>query len=77
MSTISKQDVFVFHTDLGAMATTVSEVEGYDVEDMMADRAKAQAMSVRFEQIAGDIDINALQAPRTIQSKYLEDARNG
>lgn len=70
-------EMYVFHTDLGSMTAKVSEVGAYDVEDIVADRAKSQAMAQRFEQIAADMDINALQAPRTIKSKYLEDVQNG
>lgn len=76
MSTVKSSDTFVFHTDLGAMVTQVSEVDGYDVEDIVADRARSQAMAVRFRQIAEEIDINSLQAPRTIKSTYLEE-QNG
>lgn len=76
MSTVKSTDTFVFHSDLGSMVTQVSEVEGYDVEDIIADRAKSQAMAVRFKQIAAEIDVNSLQAPRTIKSVYLEE-QNG
>lgn len=74
MSTSTPKSSFIFNTDLGNMLVNVEAVQGYDVEDVVADKAYSQAQIVRFERIANTTNINALKAARTIPSKFLEEA---
>lgn len=68
---VKSESNYIFHTELGTMLTTSREVEGYDIEDIIADRAFSEAQKIRFENLAAQIDINAVQGPRTIQSSYV------
>jgi hypothetical protein len=70
MSEVLSTEQFVFHTDLGTMLVTAEQVQGYDVEDLVSDRAFSQAQDLVFQNIASNLDINAYQGPRTIQSTY-------
>ena len=74
MSESTPKNSFIFNTDLGNMLVNVESVTGYDVEDVVADKAFSQAQIVRFERIADNADINALRGARTISSVFLEDA---
>jgi hypothetical protein len=46
-------------------------VKGYDVEDIIRDKAFSQAQILRFQAIAGNIDVNALMGTRAIKSTFL------
>jgi hypothetical protein len=71
MSTVTSTSSYIFNTDIGNMAVQLQEVSGYDVEDVIADRAFSQAQILRFQQIANNIDVNALMGTRAIASSYL------
>ena len=73
MSTVSNEALFVFNTDLGNVITQVEDVSGYDVEDIVSDKAFSQAQIMRFEQVAEDIDVNARKGARAISSAYLPE----
>lgn len=73
MSTVTPKNSFIFNTDLGNMLVNVDAVTGYDVEDVISDRAYSQAQILRLERIAENVDVNAPQGARTIKSAYLEE----
>lgn len=63
----------MFNTDIGNVLTKTADVTGYDVEDIIADKAFSQAQILLFEQIADNIDVNAKRGSRAIPSSYLEE----
>jgi hypothetical protein len=71
MSDITPSTAHIFNTDIGNVVVQFQEVKGYDVEDVISDKAFSQAQILRFTSIAQDIDVNALQGPRTIKSAYI------
>lgn len=73
MSTSTHKASYIFNTDLGNMLVNVDSVDGYDVEDVVSDKAFSQAQIVRFERLASRADVNALRGARTISSAYLEE----
>lgn len=73
MSTSSNQSLFVFNTDLGNVLTKTEDVSGYDVEDIVSDKAFSQAQILRFERTAENIDVNARKGARAIESNYLPE----
>jgi hypothetical protein len=79
MSTVESSNEFILSTQIGTMKVVVSEVRGYDVEDIIHDRAVSQAYAARFITIGENIDINTPQGSRTIPSVYFRSGglRNG
>lgn len=73
MSVSTQKQSYIFNTEIGNMLVNVESVEGYDVEDVVADKAFSQAQIARFERIAAKADVNALKGARTISSSYMED----
>lgn len=63
----------IFNTDIGNVLVNVEEVAGYDVEDVIGDRAFSQAQILRMETIAENIDVNAPRGARTLKTAYLEN----
>lgn len=71
MSEVTSSESFIYNTELGTMVIEVSEVKGYDIEDLVRDRAFSQAQILKFEAIAANLDPNAPTVPRTIKSSYV------
>lgn len=71
MSESSLETVHLFNTDIGNTVVEVYSVKGYDVEDIIKDKAFSQAQILRFQSIANNIDVNALVGTRAIKSSYL------
>ena len=72
MSRVNNSKTFLFYTDLGTVQVNRQEVEEYDVEDVIADKAASQAEILKLEIVAANIDVNADKLPRQISaSAYL------
>jgi len=71
MSEITANESYIFNTDIGNTVVEILTVKGYDVEDIVSDKAFSQAQIVRFQAIANNIDVNALMGTRAIKSSYL------
>ena len=70
MSEVLSKVSHFFYTDLGAVIVDSEEVEGYDVEDVVSDKVYSQAEIAKLENIASNINVNALKLPRQIKSDY-------
>jgi hypothetical protein len=68
---VVQEKEYVFSTDLGFMKTSVQQVEGFDIEDLVRSRAESQAIAVSLSNIATTIDPDAIKGGRTIDSAYL------
>lgn len=71
MSSEVLESVHLFNTDLGNTVVEIKSVSGYDVEDIIRDKAFSQAQILKFSAIANNIDVNALVGTRAIKSSYL------
>ena len=60
-------------TDIGIMLVKIQAVTGYDVEDIIRDRAVSQARAVQFVQIGKIINPNAPSTERTLSSVWLNN----
>jgi hypothetical protein len=72
MSVETAGESYIFHTDIGVVNTVTSTVDGYDIEDIVADRAYSQAVDILFQTAASNVDINDPTSPRTMSSTYLQ-----
>lgn len=70
MSKTTVTSVFIFHSDLGPIATEVATVSNYDVEDIIKRRAISQARAVQLLNLGKRASPNDPKAPRTITSAY-------
>ena len=73
MSTVVQSKSFLFNSDLGNVLAKVEQVDGFDVEDIIRDRAGSQARAVQFLNLGKKIDPNFQTAPRTIPSVFLNN----
>lgn len=73
MSEIVKQSSFVVSTDVGLVQVRLNTVTGYDVEDIVQDKAFSQARAVQLLSLGKRIDQSKPQAERTIPSIWLNN----
>jgi hypothetical protein len=74
MSTEVLTTAHIFNTDMGNLLVQFSEVDGYDVENVVRDKAFSQAQILKFTEVAATLDVNAYIGPRTIASSYVAEA---
>lgn len=65
--------VYVFHTDVGYVKTSVEDIDFSDVEDVIKNKSFSQAQSMKFENIKNTRSINARQGPRTMKTSYSNE----
>ena len=73
MSEVLNSKSFLFNTEVGNVLTKIELVEGYDVEDIIRDRAGSQGRAIKLINLGKRIDPNARKAARTISSAYLNN----
>lgn len=73
MSRVVATKRFLIDTEVGATIVTEETVEGYDVEDIISDRAFSQATVVQLVNIGKTIDPNSRIASRTLGSRYRDN----
>lgn len=67
--------VYLASTDLGICATRMSQVRGYDVEDIVRDKAVSQARAVQLLYLGKRIRPNMPTTPRTIKTVWRDNQR--
>lgn len=72
-STVVSKKAYLFSTDIGFARTEISEVVGYDVEDIVKDKAISQARAIQFLNLGKSIDPTKPIAARTIPSVWLNN----
>jgi len=72
-SILESEKVYIVSTDIGIMRVHVQTVKGYDVEDIVRDKAISQARAVQFSQIGKVVDPAAPTKPRTLPSIWLNN----
>ncbi len=74
MSTAVILGTHLLHTDLGFVVVEVSQVQGYDVEDIMRNRVVSLARAVSFVNLGKAADVNAPKGARTLGSAYTNNS---
>jgi len=72
-SVLKSEKVYLVSTDIGIMKTHIETVTGYDVEDIVHDKAVSQARAVQFTNIGKMINPNAPTTSRTLPSAWLNN----
>lgn len=73
MSQIVRQSSYLVSADIGLFNVKLSTVVGYDVEDIVQDKAFSQARAVQMLNLGKQIDQGKPTAPRTISSLWLNN----
>ena len=73
MGKIIASESYLVSTDIGTISSTVSQIEDYDIEDMMKHKALSQARLVKWVVVGKTIDINSLTGPSTLKSLYFKN----
>jgi hypothetical protein len=73
MSQLVRQSSYVVSADIGLFQVRISAVTGYDVEDIIQDKALSQARAVQMLNLGKQIDQGKPQAARTISSLWLNN----
>ena len=72
-SILKSEKVYLVSTDIGIMRTHIETVTGYDVEDIVHDKAVSQARALQFLMRGNSIDPNAPSTSRTIPTAWLNN----
>lgn len=67
---VQSEKSYLVSTDIGIMRVHLEQVRGYDVEDIIRDKAISQARAVQFMQLGKMLDPNAPSTSRTIPSVW-------
>jgi len=73
MGKIIASESYLVSTDIGTISSTVSQIEDYDIEDMMKHKALSQARLVKWVVVGKTIDINSPTGPSTLKSVYFKN----
>lgn len=73
MSEVVASESYLVSTDIGTVNSNVSEIEGYDIEDMMMHKAVSQARLVKWVVVGKTVDINSPTGPSTVKSAYFKN----
>lgn len=73
MSELVRQSSYVVSADIGLFQVQIKTVVGYDVEDIVQDKALSQALAVRMLNLGKQIDQSKPVASRTIPSLWLNN----
>lgn len=64
---------YLFSTDIGICQTRVATIQGYDVEDIVRNRAISQARAIQLASLGKRIYPQMPTTPRTIKSVWLNN----
>lgn len=73
MGKVVSKKSFVVSTNMGTVDSTVSEIEDYDIEDIMRQKALSQARLVKWVVVGKTIDINSPVGPNTLKSVFFKN----
>lgn len=73
MSTTLKETSYLVSTDIGLLQVRLRTVEGYDVEDIIQDKAVSQARAVQMLGLGKRIDQSKPTSERSVPSLYLNN----
>ena len=73
MGLVVENKSFLVSTDIGAVESNVAQVEDYDVEDLIRNKALSQARLVQWVVEGQRVDINSPTGPGTISSPFFKN----
>ena len=73
MSTVKSEASYLVSMDIGLMRVSVQQVESYDVEDIVRDKAISQARAVQAINLGKQIDPTNPKGSRTLDSVWLNN----
>jgi hypothetical protein len=73
MSTTLRETSYLVSSDVGLMQVRLRTVEGYDVEDIIQDKAISQARAVQLLGLGKLIDQSNPTSERSVPSLYLNN----
>lgn len=73
MSVPVKESAYLVSSDIGLIHVRIRTVAGYDVEDIVQDKAFSQARAVQMLNLGKQIDQGKPTAERTIPSLWLNN----
>jgi len=72
-STVVNTKSYFFSTDVGFVRTDITTVTGYDIEDIVHDKAISQARAIAFMNLGKSIDPTKPLAARSMPSIWLNN----
>jgi hypothetical protein len=72
-STVIDSKSYFFSTSVGFVRTDITTVTGYDIEDIVHDKAISQARAIAFMNIGKSIDPTKPLAARSMPSIWLNN----
>lgn len=72
-STVVDTKSYYFSTDIGFVRTDIISVVGYDIEDIVHDKAMSQARAIAFMNIGKTVDPTKPLAARSMPSVWLNN----
>lgn len=73
VSKLKSEEQFIFSTDIGFMQVSMQTVTGYDVEDIVRDRAISQARAIQMLNLGKSVDPAKRLGSRTIATTWLNN----
>lgn len=73
VSKLKSEEQFIFSTDIGFMQVSMQTVTGYDVEDLVRDRAVSQARAVQMLNLGKSVDPAKRLGSRTVATTWLNN----
>lgn len=70
--TVSQRD-YLISTDMGLMQVRMKTVRGYDMEDIIRDKAVSQARAIQLVSLGKRVDQSKPTAPRTMATAFLNN----
>lgn len=64
----------ILHTELGFVVVEVSEVQNFDVEDIVRNKTISLAHALNFVNLGQQVDVNAIKGERTLSSTYTNNS---
>lgn len=72
-SKVVSSESYIVSTDIGIFSATLSSVTGYDVEDLVRDKAVSYARAIQMASLGKRIDQSKPIASRTLSSIWLNN----
>jgi hypothetical protein len=73
MGKVISEKKVLLHSQIGFLESSVSVVEGYDVEDMMKGKALSQARLVKWTVEGKRVSVNTPMGPATVPTPYFKN----
>lgn len=74
MASVTKNSQsFIVSTDIGIVNVTLKTVTGYDIEDIIRDKAVSYARAIQLASIGKNIDLSKPTGARTLPTIWLNN----